>query len=391
MPSISTFAEAIQACDILHSHGPEYVVLTGVPLQQATPSSEQLSAVFSHKGGQIYHITFNKVPGRPLSGCGDLYASLLAAGFHTGIKHPNVLPQILRLATETMRGIVKDTSLHSELELRIVHNRDRFINYQRRCKSLCDNNAREDSDGYSIDEDDAAHIAIIRQQLPSHSSSSSKLAHKVLGVIFDLDGTLTEPGALDFQRMRSELGLLDRSVDIVTHVNSIEDAEEQARCWKIIEDIEVDALVTQKVRPDMHVLLETLRKHRCLRLALSTRNCLPAAQHFFTQYQLPSGTFDVVQVRNSVLEEETLRPLNKPDPRLAQRILERWQVAAEEAAAVVFVGDSMDDMFCGKGAGCTTVLISADYNVGLKEKHPEAIDYVVHSLAELRELLAGEI
>jgi phosphoglycolate phosphatase-like HAD superfamily hydrolase len=96
--------------------------------------------------------------------------------------------------------------------------------------------------------------------------------------------------------------------------------------------------------------------------------------------------------------------LNKPDPRVAQHVLRQWGLvgqssvpaAADAAAAVVanavggaesvwFVGDSLDDMACGRGAGCKTCLIRTPHNEGLVQSRPELIDLMVDSLTEFGE------
>jgi phosphoglycolate phosphatase-like HAD superfamily hydrolase len=80
--------------------------------------------------------------------------------------------------------------------------------------------------------------------------------------------------------------------------------------------------------------------------------------------------------------------VNKPDPRVAQHILQSWDVIADTSAdtasagTVWFVGDSMDDMLCGKAAGCRTCLISTDTNKDLYSSRRDVIDLCVHSLQE---------
>jgi phosphoglycolate phosphatase-like HAD superfamily hydrolase len=46
------------------------------------------------------------------------------------------------------------------------------------------------------------------------------------------------------------------------------------------------------------------------------------------------------------------------------------------------VGDSIDDMKCGRGAGCKTCLILNPANAHLPQQQPELIDLAVATLSE---------
>ena len=59
-----------------------------------------------------------------------------------------------------------------------------------------------------------------RSKLISHTGGFS--AEKVKAVIFDMDGTLTQPGQIDFKRMREELQVPQGS-RILEYIESITD------------------------------------------------------------------------------------------------------------------------------------------------------------------------
>lgn len=87
--------------------------------------------------------------------------------------------------------------------------------------------------------------------------------------------------------------------------------------------------------------------------------------------------------------------VNKPDPRVAQHVLRLWGIPdtqADETAvgSVWFVGDSLDDMLCGKAAGCKTCLISTEHNTHIYETRKDVIDLHVHSLQEFVQLIGLE-
>lgn len=89
-----------------------------------------------------------------------------------------------------------------------------------------------------------------------------------------------------------------------------------------------------------------------------------------------------------MLDRDSLSGINKPDPRVAQHILEQWRGGRQDTHApegVWFVGDSIDDIRCGKAAGCRTCLITASDRV-----HVDAhlIDYRVTTLMEFVNILS---
>ena len=52
-----------------------------------------------------------------------------------------------------------------------------------------------------------------------------------------------------------------------------------------------------------------------------------------------------------------------------------------------FVGDSIDDMQCGKAAGCRTCLVRTPHNTDLQEKFPGLVDVAVSSLQEFADYI----
>ena len=56
-----------------------------------------------------------------------------------------------------------------------------------------------------------------------------------------------------------------------------------------------------------------------------------------------------------------------------------WQVWGASPGSVWFVGDSIDDMVCGKLAGCKTCLILTDQNEAVADQ-TEYVDLSVRSL-----------
>jgi phosphoglycolate phosphatase-like HAD superfamily hydrolase len=101
-----------------------------------------------------------------------------------------------------------------------------------------------------------------------------------------------------------------------------------------------------------------------------------AYETFAEKANFPPETFEPVLDRNS------LSGVNKPDPQVAHHILGEWGGVLPHE--VWFVGDSIDDIRCGKGAGCNTCLITAS-----NKKHDDEhlIDHRVTTLKEFMDIL----
>ena len=100
-----------------------------------------------------------------------------------------------------------------------------------------------------------------------------------------------------------------------------------------------------------------------------------AYEAFVRKAKIDPNTFD------PVLDRNTLHGINKPDPRIAYHILEIWGHSPQN---VWFVGDSIDDIRCGKSAGCNTCLVTAS---GHLHKDEHLIDCRVTSLHQFVNVL----
>lgn len=115
-------------------------------------------------------------------------------------------------------------------------------------------------------------LNIIPGTMASSSSSSWQSRTKVTGVIFDMDGTLTEEHAIDFKAMYNRIGIKKRGDDIITQVKEDLHEEEHQRAFDIIVDEEMLGCERMKVKEDLHDCISFLTE-RDIKMAISTRNC----------------------------------------------------------------------------------------------------------------------
>lgn len=86
-----------------------------------------------------------------------------------------------------------------------------------------------------------------------------------------MDGTLTEPGQIDFQRIRKRLSIPD-GADILTHIESLPSAEARDAALAVVVEEEVLGFHDVKLQAGAERVVDWLRRTRGLRIGLATRN-----------------------------------------------------------------------------------------------------------------------
>ncbi len=189
-------------------------------------------------------------------------------------------------------------------------------------------------------------------------------------VIFDLDGTLTEP-LLDFDEMRREIGIAP-GLPILEALEGKDEAF-RARAEVILRRHELDAIAAATLAEGCRELLALLAAQR-IPTAILTRNVRDAVDAFVARFGF---RFEAVYTRDD-------GPA-KPSPHGARVLCEALGFPAAETLAV---GDYKFDVIAARGAGCRTALV----------RHPPpddlvdwgSPDLVVPSLWHLLPLWSGQ-
>ena len=369
---IDTLDDARAACEALHALGPRVLLLKGLRLDKDKENGP-LTVLLSYRDvdedkglspGLLMRIDLDRIPGR-FSGCGDLFSALCMAGLFraqrrlaTKEEPARVLGALLDGVTSCMSAVVAATQASGGRELFIVESVEKFLALEKDWRSF---------EGGSSSTDGGTYVQV----------------GPVSGVIFDMDGTLTLPGAINFENMYTRNGLTRGGGDLITQIQAMPDKEQRERAFAVLIDEEMQGCDRMKLSPKVVPLLAALRRNR-IRCALSTRNCMAAFHHFEKLAGLTPDTF------SPVLTRDCLDGINKPDPRVALHVVEtHWgstqqqqQQQQKDRASFWFVGDSEDDVLCGKGAGLSTCLIRTSYNRKFARDRPDVVDLEVDSLEE---------
>lgn len=192
-------------------------------------------------------------------------------------------------------------------------------------------------------------------------------ASEIDTIIFDLDGTITEP-FFDFDAIRQDMGLSPDAGPILELMETMTE-EQRSHAQAVLDRHEKLGIEQSKLNEGAQNTLEKLR-NAGINLAILTRNSGLNAKAVIDKHGL---AFDQIVSRDD-------GPV-KPDPFGVRLICERFSTTPERT---LVVGDFLYDLQSAKAAGATAVLIKT---------HKDAEDFCTHadisidSLAELLDII----
>jgi HAD superfamily hydrolase (TIGR01509 family) len=196
---------------------------------------------------------------------------------------------------------------------------------------------------------------------------------RIKGVLFDFDGTLTFPGALDFSAIKREMNCpLD--IPILEYLETVP-AELKPSLMKILESREEKAAEESLPNLGAEKCLLSLRDKGVL-LGIITRNSFPSVR-------LALERFETVRLHDFAAVITRDDSLPKPHPHGVHKACERMGLAISE---LMVVGDFRFDVMAGKAAGACTVLLTNGRQSLMVPGDPEP-DYTVACLEEILQLV----
>lgn len=203
-------------------------------------------------------------------------------------------------------------------------------------------------------------------------------ARLIKGVIFDMDGTLCLPQQWMFPAMRSAIGLKDNSMDILTFIDRMPSISQREKAHSLIEEVEYKAMQQMVPQNGLVELLSYLTQHN-IKKSICTRNVIKPVNSLLQRF-VPEefAKFDAIITR----EFRPAKPF--PDP-----LFHISKLTDIPPSMLMMIGDSYDDMKSGRDAGCTTVLLSNQYNGHLRENNKDLLDFVVHELTDIIDILSN--
>jgi hydrogenase expression/formation protein HypE len=200
----------------------------------------------------------------------------------------------------------------------------------------------------------------------------SPKSFRIGAVVFDFDGTLTEPGALGFASIREAIGC-PAGEPILEFLAALPDSADRDRRMRVLESLEREAAAASLPSRGAEDAVLAVRE-RGLPVAILSRNgrgSIERALANFTRVTLDD--FDLVLTR-----ESHTRPKPAPDGLLLAA--RRLHV---EPARMLVVGDYLYDLQAGRAAGAVTVLVT---NGGGSDNGWD-YDLAIDTLSELPDLI----
>jgi HAD superfamily hydrolase (TIGR01509 family) len=194
----------------------------------------------------------------------------------------------------------------------------------------------------------------------------------IKGILFDFDGTLTIPGALDFPAIKRELGCPPDQA-ILEYLET-QTAEKRSSLMKILEEIEDQAAEASRPNRGAEKCLSVL-KERGIILGILTRNGLSSVKKALKK-------FDGITIRDFAAVITRDESLPKPHP---DGVYEAARQMGLSTGEILMVGDFRFDVMAGNAAGVKTVLLANGGRSVMLPEDPEP-DYIVSHLEEMFDL-----
>jgi len=189
----------------------------------------------------------------------------------------------------------------------------------------------------------------------------------IKAVIFDLDGTITEP-FFDFDAIREEMGLGRNSGPVLESMEKMTPQRRQ-RAEKILHFHEQRAVTESVLNDGAKRTLSALREVG-IHIGILTRNKRSNALAIARKHNL---RFDTVVDRED-------GPV-KPDAFGVLRICEQFGVKPGET---LLVGDYLFDLLCAKAAGAVAVLLANNKQAGEFAEHA---DFTIENINEILQII----
>ena len=199
-------------------------------------------------------------------------------------------------------------------------------------------------------------------------------AHRrIRAVVFDFDGTLTRPGALDFPAIKAKLGCPE-DTPVLEFIQAITDAGQRADAWAALERFETEAAAQSRPAHGIRRLMAFLND-RQVPAAILTRNSRSSVLRALDNFcGICASDFPAIITR-----DDPAAP--KPNPEGVLLAADRLGIPARE---ILMVGDFIFDIEAGQRAGAMTALVApADSDKGRRTRDlPDHIQ--VQGLKDLR-------
>jgi hydrogenase expression/formation protein HypE len=209
-------------------------------------------------------------------------------------------------------------------------------------------------------------------------------SYRIKAVLFDFDGTLTRPGALDFPAIKAELGCPSKT-PVLEYIQSLDDQRARRAAGERLNGFEMAGASTSEPNPGAEALIGWL-KSRSVIVGIVTRNSRVSVRRALENFDtIRLADFDLV-----ISRDDAAAP--KPSGDGIDLAARRLGIAP---AQILMVGDYIFDTAAGRAAGARTALLDPRHDPVLENTdcdfRIERLDELMAIVREGLPLAAGKL
>lgn len=196
---------------------------------------------------------------------------------------------------------------------------------------------------------------------------------RIEAVLFDFDGTLTKPDALDFSAIKRELGCpLDQPV--LEFIETLSDSEHRSAAFSKLDQMEMQAAENSEPNTGAQETIAYLRE-KGIRIGIISRNSIRSIRRALKNFgHVDASDFDII-----ISRDEPVKPKPSGDGvKLAARKLNL------RTDRILVVGDYIFDIRAGHEAGAVTVFLN---NQSGSRSSDVQSDYTICHLEALKKIV----
>jgi HAD superfamily hydrolase (TIGR01549 family) len=197
-------------------------------------------------------------------------------------------------------------------------------------------------------------------------------------VLFDFDGTLTHPGAIDFAKIKKALGC-PPDIAILEFIDTLSSLEQRRQAMLILDRFEIEAAEASYPNQGAEKLLHWL-KAQSIPIGIITRNSLGSVEQALKNFKtVGTADFSIIITR-----DDPVPPKPSPDG-----VLLAAEKIGADPANLLMVGDYIFDIQAGAAAGALTSLINPSESSHSLPSNQDGIesDFKITRLAELKKIV----
>jgi HAD superfamily hydrolase (TIGR01549 family) len=194
-------------------------------------------------------------------------------------------------------------------------------------------------------------------------------SYRIKAVLFDFDGTLTRPGALDFVTFKETLGC-PPDLPVLEYIHSLTERRSRAAAMARLDAFEMDAAKVSMPNEGAIELIRWLKDHE-VATGIITRNSAASVKRSLENFSnLMTSDFDMVITRDTDVA---------PKPS-GEGLLLAARKLGTKPEEMLMVGDYLFDTEAGRAAGALTALLDPHHDPVLTDA---PCDFRIRCLDEL--------